>query len=64
MELSDNKFNPSRRNAIQSVLGAAGLGMVGLPGFAAATELDSMHEPGKVKITKLETFLVKPRWLF
>jgi galactonate dehydratase len=64
MESSDYEFNPSRRNAIQSVLGAAGLGMIGTPGFALSTELDSMHEVGKVKITKLETFLVKPRWLF
>jgi len=62
MDSSDNGM--SRRTAIQSALGVAGAGLMGAahPSYSAA--LDDMRVEGKVKITKLETFLVKPRWLF
>jgi galactonate dehydratase len=61
----------TRRSAIRAAFGAAGMGALG----ACVGPKDiaySMQDPpdrrpvidGKVKITKLETFLVKPRWLF
>jgi galactonate dehydratase len=53
----------SRRNAIQSVLGVAGIATV-LPESVYAAKPEPFREYGKVKITKLETFLVKPRWIF
>jgi len=53
----------SRRNAIQSVLGAAGIATV-LPESVYAAKPEPFQGYGKVKITKLETFLVKPRWIF
>lgn len=60
---SPNSSGISRRTAIQSVLGVAGAGMI-IPQTADATNLDKMQDKTKVKITKLETFLVKPRWIF
>lgn len=56
-------MNISRRNAIQSVLGAAGLATV-LPESSYAAKPEPFRDYGKVKITKLETFLVRPRWIF
>ncbi len=55
----------SRRNAIQSVLGVAGVTAMTLPktSYAAAAPAP-FRDYGQVKITKLETFLVKPRWIF
>ena len=55
--------NQSRRNAIQSVLGLAGLGLT-LPQTSYAQQPKPFQGYGKVKITKLETILVKPRWIF
>ena len=55
--------NQSRRNAIQSVLGLAGLGLT-LPQMSYAQQPKPFQGYGKVKITKLETILVKPRWIF
>ncbi len=57
----------SRRTAIKGALGAAGLGAL-----LARTETAEAQRAGAapispkdpLKITKLETFLVKPRWLF
>lgn len=63
MTSSNHSSGISRRTAIQSVLGAAGAGMI-IPQNVEASSLDRMQEKGKVKITKLETFLVKPRWIF
>jgi galactonate dehydratase len=54
----------SRRNAIQSVLGIAATGTLLLPKTSYAAAPEPFREYGKVKITKLETFLVKPRWIF
>ncbi|GAB2996878.1 galactonate dehydratase [Cyclobacterium sediminis] len=54
----------SRRNAIQSVLGLAGTGLLlPLSSYAEKPSPTSFKE-GEVRITKLETFLVKPRWIF
>ena len=64
MNSSNNKPGISRRTAIQSVIGGvAGAGMM-MPQPVEASHLDKMQEKGKVKITRLETFLVKPRWIF
>jgi len=57
----------SRRAAIRSAFGAAGLGALlartaAAEAAAAGDAPISPREP--LKITKLETFLVKPRWLF
>lgn len=54
----------SRRSAIQSVLGVAGVGMMALPRSSYASTPERTQAREKVKITKLETFLVKPRWIF
>jgi galactonate dehydratase len=63
MTSSSNKSGVSRRKAIQSVLGAVGLGMT-LPAASYATEPKKIILRDSVKITRLETFLVKPRWIF
>lgn len=63
MNFPNNNSGISRRTAIQSVIGVAGAGMM-MPQQAEASHLDRMQEKGKVKITKLETILVKPRWIF
>jgi galactonate dehydratase len=54
----------SRRNAIQSVLGIAATGTLLLPKTSYAATPEPFREYGKVKITKLETILIKPRWIF
>jgi galactonate dehydratase len=54
----------SRRQAIQSVLGIAATGTILLPKTSYAATPAPFREYGSVKITKLETFLVKPRWIF
>ncbi|HWV28507.1 MAG TPA: enolase C-terminal domain-like protein, partial [Dyadobacter sp.] len=63
------KSNPksttlSRRAALQSVLGVAATGTMLLPKTSYAANPGPFQAYGKVKITKLETFLVKPRWIF
>ena len=57
--MSKNKI--SRRNVIKSALGMAGA--VAIPFSSQATALERLDKTA-VKITKLETFLVKPRWVF
>ncbi len=57
------KTNLSRRNAIQSVLGLAGTSLL-LPETSYAEKPEPFRDYGNVKITRLETFLVKPRWIF
>ncbi len=54
----------SRRSAIQSVLGVAGMGLMTLPKTSYASALQQFQGYGEVKITRLETFLIKPRWIF
>lgn len=54
----------TRRNAIQSVLGLAGTSLL-LPLSSYADKPSPINfKAGEVRITKLETFLVKPRWIF
>ncbi|AKP50250.1 galactonate dehydratase [Cyclobacterium amurskyense] len=54
----------TRRNAIQSVLGLAGTSLL-LPISSYADKPSPTNfKAGEVRITKLETFLVKPRWIF
>src|SRR5262249_3407548 len=53
-----NKRNPTRRSVLA---GAAGLG---LASFANAADDGPVSRKDALKITKLETFLVKPPWLF
>ena len=57
--MSKNRI--SRRNVIKSALGMAGAMAIPLSSQATALELT---DKTAVKITKLETFLVKPRWVF
>ncbi|WP_114752658.1 galactonate dehydratase [Pleomorphovibrio marinus] len=57
------KTGVSRRSAIQSVLGLAGTSLI-LPLSSYANQPAPENLYGDVKITKLETFLVKPRWIF
>jgi galactonate dehydratase len=61
---SNQKTTLSRRSAIQSVLGIAATGSILLPKTSYAAAPPVFQAYGKVKITKLETFLVKPRWIF
>nr|WP_295933875.1 galactonate dehydratase [uncultured Dyadobacter sp.] len=61
---SNSKSTLSRRSAIQSVLGIAATGSILLPNTSYASNPVPFQAYGKVKITKLETFLVKPRWIF
>ncbi len=53
----------SRRTAIESVLGIVGVGLT-LPMASYAGQPEVVRDRTKVKITKLETLLIKPRWLF
>lgn len=57
----------SRRRALQHAAGAAGLGLLLGKGEAAAAD-PARNAPiapaDPLKVTKLETFLVQPRWLF
>ena len=61
MPITSSKRKFSRRSAIQSFLALAGT--VALPLSSKASEMET-RDKTKVKITKLETFLVKPRWIF
>lgn len=58
------KSGMSRRSAIQSVLGVAGMGTMVLPQTSYSASPGHFADYSKVRITKLETFLVKPRWIF
>src|SRR5690606_38072948 len=71
MRTKKKKPGISRREAIQSVLGVAGASVLTLPQFVyaqngnkAQSTVEQIRGNGEVKITKLETFLVKPRWIF
>jgi galactonate dehydratase len=54
----------SRRNAIQSVLGVAGTSLLLPLSSYAENPGPTTFKAGEVKITRLETFLIKPRWIF
>jgi len=62
--MKTNSKSVSRRAAIQSVLGIAATGTMLLPKTSYAAAPAPFQAYGKVRITKLETFLVKPRWIF
>ncbi|WP_338868430.1 galactonate dehydratase [Spirosoma sp. SC4-14] len=64
MKSSGKKTGISRRSAIQSVLGVAGMSSMILPQASYGADPGRFADYSKVKITKLETFLVKPRWIF
>jgi len=66
MKLSTKKTGISRRAAIQSVLGTIGVGMMLPQSLYAYGEsgVGQFQFKDKVRITRLETFLVKPRWIF
>ncbi|WP_353719747.1 galactonate dehydratase [Dyadobacter sp. 676] len=64
MKSTQKSTSVSRRAAIQSVLGIAATGTMLLPRTSYAAAPAPFQAYGKVKITKLETFLVKPRWIF
>lgn len=55
----------ARRAALKSAFAAVGLGALGSFASDAETKRDApIAAKDNLKITKLETFLVKPRWLF
>ena len=67
--MGDTRSDPGRRAWLKGVLGAVGAGALAGGGTAAADPLrwDPEAEEtleGRIRITRLETFLVKPRWLF
>ncbi|MGD1894797.1 MAG: galactonate dehydratase [Cyclobacteriaceae bacterium] len=64
MTTTTKKKGVSRRSAIQSVLGVAGVGLMALPKSSYASPVQPLPTREPVKITRLETFLVKPRWIF
>jgi galactonate dehydratase len=61
MASPSRKSTVSRRSAIQSFLALAG--SAALPLSSEASNLEA-RDKTKVKVTRLETFLVKPRWIF
>src|SRR5688572_22255036 len=61
MTIPHTKSRLSRRSAIQSFLALAGSMMMPFASHASTLEA---RDKTKIKITKLETFLVKPRWIF
>jgi len=63
MAASSGQPGISRRTVIQSVLGAIGAGIT-LPLSSYAGQPVKIHNRAEVKITRLETFLIKPRWIF
>lgn len=64
MATSTGRTSISRRTVIQSVLGAIGTA-ISLPlSSYAGQKPEKALDRAKVKITRLETFLIKPRWLF
>src|SRR5690606_19679220 len=60
----NKKTGISRRTALQSVLGVAGMSLMALPKTSYATNPHPFRTNEQVEITRLETFLVKPRWIF
>ena len=62
---SINVQNPrSRRKFFKKVFASAAVGTLGIPSIQAINSYDSLRREGEIKITKLETFKVKPRFLF
>ncbi|MCW3091104.1 MAG: hypothetical protein JWP81_2173 [Ferruginibacter sp.] len=61
--MESKRTSMTRRKAIESVLGVIGVGLT-LPVSSYAASPERLPNKQDVKITKLETFLIKPRWLF
>ena len=63
--MESSQTDPGRRAWLKGALGALGGGALAWPGPAEAGP-SALQEPlrDRIRITKLETFLVKPRWLF
>src|SRR3954453_809259 len=61
--MESNRTSMSRRRAIESVLGTIGAGLT-LPISSYAASPERIPVKNDVRITKLETFLIKPRWIF
>jgi len=59
-----DKSRSSRRSLIQNVLGAMGAGFLLPSGAYAQGRPRELSVRERVRITRLETFLVKPRWIF
>ncbi len=68
MDSHTNKKNTlPRRSVLHGMMGAAGLSVFMKNGMVAEAAMPSdapISAKDNLKITKLETFLVKPRWLF
>ena len=68
--MSDSRNDLDRRAWLQGAFGALGAGALAAwphqAGAAGLTPDETSGEPleGRIRITRLETFLVKPRWLF
>jgi galactonate dehydratase len=66
--MSDTRSDPGRRAWLRGAIGAVGAGtLLSRAGAAEPTATDrGAEEPleGRIRITRLETFLVRPRWLF
>jgi len=61
--MESQRTSISRRRAIESVLGIIGAGIT-LPVASYAAAPQNLPRKKDVKITRLETILIKPRWLF
>ena len=64
MTASSGQPGTSRRTVIQSVLGTIGAAITLPLSSYAGQQPEKTYKRVEVKITRLETFLVKPRWLF
>ena len=65
MDTVFKQSSQTRRSLIQNVLGAIGAGfMLPIASYAGEKPRDLILKKNEVRITKLETFLVKPRWIF
>ncbi len=61
--MNTSRTSITRRSAIEAVLGVAGAGLL-LPLSSYAHQPARIPDRANVKITRLETFLIKPRWIF
>lgn len=62
--MESKRTSMSRRKAIEAVFGVIGAGVtLPLSSYASAAP-ERLPNKKEVRITKLETFLIKPRWLF
>jgi galactonate dehydratase len=62
--MESKRTTVSRRRAIESVLGIIGAGITLPVSSYAGPAPEKVPAKKEVRITRLETFLIKPRWLF